>query len=543
MTLYAPDLEAQRAWVAALRKAGEQVYDAEELRAKATALQEMAPLLLDQAQRQFKRMHQILASLKCTGYVVQDERVKSLKKVRDSASFPDVSELQHCVDGVFVITRESTRLVSRRGRPTQGYLEFQRAEYEDEQFYGKLLEDSSTSEPRFAKAYCVLRSDQTLVYGSSEKEAKANPEGVVSLNHLHVVLDADAIEKSGDMVFSLVTPLRTFVVRAAHQVALEEWLKAIIRSTAKLDDKGNTLQALNELQEMDATEGVDLASLIDDDSGLDAFERFVSTLEDKKTKDVFACWRLCREHKDASEFDPLEFADTSVLVKQLEKRLVEDFLEDGGRLPEEIAVDARKECIAAMYPHGEKALPVNEVRAACVAELHSLAYEEFKKTQDYKEYCISKKDLGEPVEEGERVLIYTPKDPAALKERLAKMPKCSTKLKSLDAIKNGSGKRVYEAWTSLKHSSEKTERVMIGRDHKCDVAVDDDKRVSREHARIDSLKDGRVVFLDLGSSHGSKVNGKTVSGRVFLNAGDVVHVGKTDMVFTVIPSGTMSPLR
>ena len=110
-----------------------------------------------------------------------------------------------------------------------------RAEYEDEQFYGKLLEDATTSEPRFAKAYCVLRSDQTLVYGSSEKEAKANPEGVVSLNHLHVVLDADAIEKSGDMVFSLVTPLRTFVVRAAHQVALEEWLKAIIRSTAKLD--------------------------------------------------------------------------------------------------------------------------------------------------------------------------------------------------------------------------------------------------------------------------------------------------------------------
>ena len=80
LTLYAPDLEAQRAWVAALRAAGEQVYDAEELKAKATALQEMAPLLLDQAQRQFKRMHQILASLKCTGYVVQDERVKSLKK-------------------------------------------------------------------------------------------------------------------------------------------------------------------------------------------------------------------------------------------------------------------------------------------------------------------------------------------------------------------------------------------------------------------------------------------------------------------------------
>ena len=76
LTLYAPDLEAQRAWVAALRAAGEQVYDAEELKAKATALQEMAPLLLDQAQRQFKRMHQILASLKCTNKLIIIEHLQ-----------------------------------------------------------------------------------------------------------------------------------------------------------------------------------------------------------------------------------------------------------------------------------------------------------------------------------------------------------------------------------------------------------------------------------------------------------------------------------
>ena len=120
LTLYAPDLEAQRAWVAALRAAGEQVYDAEELKAKATALQEMAPLLLDQAQRQFKRMHQILASLKCTGYVVQDERVKSLKKVRDSASFPDVSELQVASTTPRRRRRDHTRVyASRAGAATR----------------------------------------------------------------------------------------------------------------------------------------------------------------------------------------------------------------------------------------------------------------------------------------------------------------------------------------------------------------------------------------------------------------------------------------
>ena len=109
LTLYAPDLEAQRAWVAALRAAGEQVYDAEELKAKATALQEMAPLLLDQAQRQFKRMHQILASLKCTGYVVQDERVKSLKKgyleFQRARGVPSCCGVFTSLDGLVAISR------------------------------------------------------------------------------------------------------------------------------------------------------------------------------------------------------------------------------------------------------------------------------------------------------------------------------------------------------------------------------------------------------------------------------------------------------
>ena len=480
-----------------MREAGKQVFDAEELAAKANALQEMAPLLLDQAQRQFQRMNQILSSLKCTGFIESGPKVKSLKK---------------------------------------GYLEFQRTEYEDEQFYGKLLEDSTSSEKRFAKAYCVLRSDQTLVYGSSEKEAKANPEGVVSLNHLHVVLDAQAIEESGDMVFSLVTPLRTFVVRAAHQVALEEWLKAIVRSTARLDDTGTTLAALNELKVMDECH-MNLPEILDDDGGLDCFERFMEAQEER-AQNVFACWRLCREHKEASEFP-----DTQTLMLKLEKRLVEDFLSDEDRLPEGVASEARVECVQATKPHGLNTMPVGAIRAACVAELHALTYDAFKKTDDYKEFCTSKKDPGEPVGDGQRVLIYAPTDPAALKERLQKMPKCATKLKALQVVRNGQGKRIYEAWTSLKYDPEHTRKVLIGRDHKCDVAVDDDKRVSREHARIDSLKDGRVVFLDLGSSHGSKVNGKTVAGRVYLSVGDVIHVGKTEVLFTVIPSGTENPLR
>ena len=194
------------------------MYDAEELKAKATALQEMAPLLLYQAQRQFKRMHQILASLKCTGYVVQDERVKSLKK--GYLEFQRARGVPSCwggftsLDGLVAISRhgflfrvcghsdcDAPRRGRARGRAVTA-----------------LLEDSTTSEPRFAAAYCVLRSDQTLVYGSSEKEAKANPEGVVSLS---IYASSWMRMRSKSRRHGLLArhSLRTFVVRAAHQVA------------------------------------------------------------------------------------------------------------------------------------------------------------------------------------------------------------------------------------------------------------------------------------------------------------------------------------
>ena len=89
----------------------------------------------------------------------------------------------------------------------------------------------------------------------------------------------------------------------------------------------------------------------------------------------------------------------------------------------------------------------------------------------------------------------------------------------------------------------KDKSTTIGRDHKQDVAVDDDKKVSREHARIDCTGDGKVIFMDLGSSHGSKVNGKSVAGRVSLAVGDVIKVGKTKILFTIIPAGAEDPIR
>ena len=67
--------------------------------------------------------------------------------------------------------------------------------------------------------------------------------------------------------------------------------------------------------------------------------------------------------------------------------------------------------------------------------------------------------------------------------------------------------------------------VTIGRSSTNDISVSD-SRLSREHARID-IVDNKLVFVDLGSKRGSKLNHHMLRGRQVLFADDVIKVGKT----------------
>ena len=57
----------------------------------------------------------------------------------------------------------------------------------------------------------------------------------------------------------------------------------------------------------------------------------------------------------------------------------------------------------------------------------------------------------------------------------------------------------------------------------------DDELVSRRHAQIMVVPDG-LRILDLGSRHGTLVNGKRLSGPRLLASGDVITIGKTLLV-------------
>jgi hypothetical protein len=73
----------------------------------------------------------------------------------------------------------------------------------------------------------------------------------------------------------------------------------------------------------------------------------------------------------------------------------------------------------------------------------------------------------------------------------------------------------------------KKDSVKIGRSSTNDLMIDD-SRLSREHARIDTSND-RLVFVDLGSKRGSKVNHHMCNGRRVLRDGDLIKVGRTRM--------------
>jgi hypothetical protein len=70
----------------------------------------------------------------------------------------------------------------------------------------------------------------------------------------------------------------------------------------------------------------------------------------------------------------------------------------------------------------------------------------------------------------------------------------------------------------------------IGRTRKyCQICLETDQDISGRHAELRLLK-GKYLILDLGSTNGTKVNGKPILRRQ-LKDGDRIRVGGTDLVF------------
>lgn len=76
----------------------------------------------------------------------------------------------------------------------------------------------------------------------------------------------------------------------------------------------------------------------------------------------------------------------------------------------------------------------------------------------------------------------------------------------------------------------------LGRDREQSSFVINDRDVSREHARILLLDDGKVNIEDLGSTNGTYVNNQKINTAVEITAKDVITIGGTQIALISMPS-------
>ena len=75
--------------------------------------------------------------------------------------------------------------------------------------------------------------------------------------------------------------------------------------------------------------------------------------------------------------------------------------------------------------------------------------------------------------------------------------------------------------------------VLIGRDEKADIKLENDTHVSRKHAIISFTAEGAAFITDLNSTNGTILNRYPVKGKMPFKEGDLVTIGYTDMKIAV----------
>jgi len=80
---------------------------------------------------------------------------------------------------------------------------------------------------------------------------------------------------------------------------------------------------------------------------------------------------------------------------------------------------------------------------------------------------------------------------------------------------------------------------LIGRTTEARICVTSTE-VSRRHARV-VVSDGRALLEDLGSTHGTFLEGRRIQGPVELKHGECIRIGPTQLVFCVAAEVVAAP--
>lgn len=66
--------------------------------------------------------------------------------------------------------------------------------------------------------------------------------------------------------------------------------------------------------------------------------------------------------------------------------------------------------------------------------------------------------------------------------------------------------------------------VLLGRERTCDLVIDDEQ-ASRQHARLGQNSTGAMIVTDLGSTNGTRLNGRKINSEMTVKVGDDIRIG------------------
>ena len=83
------------------------------------------------------------------------------------------------------------------------------------------------------------------------------------------------------------------------------------------------------------------------------------------------------------------------------------------------------------------------------------------------------------------------------------------------------------------------EDLLLGRERTCDLVVDDEQ-ASRQHARLGHGPNNTIVITDLGSTNGTRLNGRRISSDMTVRVDDDIRIGSRHI--RIVAEQDLSPV-
>mmetsp|Transcript_17022 Transcript_17022/g.23813 ORF Transcript_17022/g.23813 Transcript_17022/m.23813 type:complete len:758 (+) Transcript_17022:55-2328(+) len=367
------------------------------------------------------------------------------------------------------------------------------------------------TEDGWREYYFVLFEGSLYYYQDSKS---TTPNGFVTLRYATVELDQKSLAQ-GNFVFHIITPLRKVSCKARHSVALSEWVHSLEisisrekKSSKEKKRSKSNVQLLSRRSSHDILANINqmlvdihtLEALCKNQTAVDTFTEWLADTKEGMMEN-FRFYLDNERLKGMSSSIQDGLSPDSIVTKA--DRMFHKYISEDA---EHLLCGIPKKILDAIH------LELQQPTATLFREVEKIVYPQvqrsfttFKQSKDFQR--LTKKLTSKTVMDQRDVSAFEPETVQSF------------------MLKPKGSKRTIEI-----KLSKRSNVITIGRD-KSNYVVIEDSRVSRSHARVE-YSATQCEYIDLGSSCGSKLNGKNVL-RAKLKPGDLIEIGMSVLIFRV----------